>query len=183
MTIANRPDAIVVIDFGSQYTHLIARRIRELQVYSEIIPATADAHAISHLNACGVILSGGPASVYDRGAPAIRQWVVDSGLPVLGICYGMQAMVHLLGGTVAPGDVREYRARRFDQRRSRFGTPGRGRQQRPGLDEPRRPCRSAAQWHDRAGPHLQHHVRRRNRRQAMVRAPVPSRGAAHPRTA
>ena len=99
---------MVVIDFGSQYTHLIARRIRELQVYSEIIPASASEDAVAHLNARGIILSGGPASVYDPGAPAIQQWVIDSGLPVLGICYGMQALVHQLGGTVVAGDVREY---------------------------------------------------------------------------
>ena len=65
MTSMNRPEAMVVIDFGSQYTHLIARRIRELQVYSEIIPASASENAIAHLNARGIILSGGPASVYD----------------------------------------------------------------------------------------------------------------------
>ena len=108
MTSTNRPDAMVVIDFGSQYTHLIARRIRELRVYSEIIPASASEKATSHLNPRGIILSGGPASVYDPGAPAIQQWVIDSGLPVLGICYGMQALVHQLGGTVVAGDVREY---------------------------------------------------------------------------
>ena len=108
MNSMNRPEAMVVIDFGSQYTHLIARRIRELQVYSEIIPASASQDAIAHLNARGIILSGGPASVYDPGAPAIPQWVIDSGLPVLGICYGMQALVYQLGGTVVAGDVREY---------------------------------------------------------------------------
>ena len=67
MSSATQPDAIAVIDFGSQYTHLIARRIRELEVYSEIIPATAGRERIAHLNAKGIILSGGPASVYDRG--------------------------------------------------------------------------------------------------------------------
>ncbi len=108
MTSMNRPEAIVVIDFGSQYTHLIARRVRELQVYSEIIPASASDDAVSHLNPRGIILSGGPASVYDPGAPNIQQWVIDSGLPVFGICYGMQALVHQLGGTVVAGDVREY---------------------------------------------------------------------------
>ncbi|MCY4417838.1 MAG: glutamine-hydrolyzing GMP synthase [Chloroflexi bacterium] len=104
----NHPDAIVVIDFGSQYTHLIARRIRELRVYSEIVSATAGAQAVSHLNVRGIILSGGPASVYDEGAPTIASWVMESGLPVLGICYGMQALVHQLGGKVVPGDLREY---------------------------------------------------------------------------
>ena len=108
MTTAAKPDSIVVIDFGSQYTHLIARRIRELRVYSEITAATAPAQAVSHLNVRGIILSGGPASVYDEGAPVIAPWVLESGVPVLGICYGMQALVHQLGGTVAAGDVREY---------------------------------------------------------------------------
>ena len=104
----DHPDAIVVIDFGSQYTHLIARRIRELRVYSEIVSATAGAQAVSHLNVRGIILSGGPASVYDESAPIIAPWVMESGLPVLGICYGMQALVHQLGGKVVPGDLREY---------------------------------------------------------------------------
>ena len=104
----HHPAAIVVVDFGSQYTHLIARRIRELRVYSEIVPASAGADAIARLNARGVILSGGPASVYDDGAPAIPRRVMECGRPVLGICYGMQALVHRLGGIVAPGDRREY---------------------------------------------------------------------------
>ena len=108
MSSAAQPDAIVVIDFGSQYTHLIARRVRELQVYSEIIPATANSGAVAHLNPRGIILSGGPASVYDAGAPVIPDWVLECGLPTLGICYGMQAMVHQLGGVVTPGNVREY---------------------------------------------------------------------------
>ena len=108
MSSAAQPDAIVVIDFGSQYTHLIARRVRELQVYSEIIPATAKAGAIDHLNARGIILSGGPSSVYDAGAPVIPDWVLEFGLPTLGICYGMQAMVNQLGGVVTAGEVREY---------------------------------------------------------------------------
>ena len=103
-----RTDAIVVIDFGSQYTHLIARRVRELEVYSEIIPATAGPEAAGHLNLRGIILSGGPASVYDAGAPAIPEWVLECGAPTLGICYGMQAMARQLGGRVAPGAVREY---------------------------------------------------------------------------
>ena len=104
----HQPDTIVVVDFGSQYTHLIARRIRELRVYSEIISGTAEKQAIAHLNARGIILSGGPASVYDEGAPTIAPWIIESGLPVLGICYGMQALVHQLGGSVVAGDVREY---------------------------------------------------------------------------
>ena len=101
-------EGVVVIDFGSQYTHLIARRIRELKVYSEIVPASAGWEQVSHLNPKGVVLSGGPASVYDEGAPQIPSWVFERRLPVLGICYGMQALVHQLGGRVAPGAKREY---------------------------------------------------------------------------
>ena len=108
MNRAAQPDAIVVVDFGSQYTHLIARRVRELRVYSEIVPAAASWEAVGRLNPKGVILSGGPASVYDAGAPAIADWILDCGLPVLGICYGMQALVQRLGGVVSPGLRREY---------------------------------------------------------------------------
>jgi GMP synthase (glutamine-hydrolysing) len=106
---SGRDEGIVVIDFGSQYTHLIARRIRELRVYSEIVPVSATwEQAAQRLRPRGVILSGGPASVYDAGAPVIPRWVFEQELPVLGICYGMQAMVHQLGGQVAPGMVKEY---------------------------------------------------------------------------
>jgi GMP synthase (glutamine-hydrolysing) len=102
-------EGIVVIDFGSQYTHLIARRVRELKVYSEIIPASASWEAVAkRIVPKGVILSGGPASVYDPGAPTIPQWVFERDLPVLGVCYGMQALVHQLGGRVVPGERREY---------------------------------------------------------------------------
>ncbi len=104
-----RSQGIVVVDFGSQYTHLIARRIRELKVYSEIVTASADWERVTErIEPQGVILSGGPASVYDPGAPSIPPWILEHGLPVLGICYGMQALVHHLGGRVSPGTVREY---------------------------------------------------------------------------
>jgi GMP synthase (glutamine-hydrolysing) len=102
-------EGIVVIDFGSQYSHLIARRVRELKVYSELVPASATWESVSQrINPRGVILSGGPASVYDQGAPLVPDWVFERQLPVLGICYGMQALVHQLGGKVAPGEKREY---------------------------------------------------------------------------
>ena len=101
-------ETILVIDFGSQYSRLIARRVRESSVYCEIIPHDAPWEAVEGLNPKGVILSGGPASVYEPGAPLAPAWVFESGLPVLGICYGMQAMVHQLGGKVAPSDKREY---------------------------------------------------------------------------
>ena len=101
-------EGIVVIDFGSQYSHLIARRIRELKVYSEIFTASSTWETVRHINPKGVILSGGPASVYDPGAPRIPDWVFEHDLPVLGICYGMQALVHQLGGEVVPGQAQEY---------------------------------------------------------------------------
>ena len=101
-------EGIVVIDFGSQYSHLIARRVRELKVYSEIVYAAASWEAVSHLNPKGIILSGGPASVYEEGAPRIPDWVFERRLPVLGICYGMQALVHQLGGQVARGSKQEF---------------------------------------------------------------------------
>ena len=101
-------ETIVVIDFGSQYSRLIARRIRESKVYCELIPHTAPWETVEALNPKGVVLSGGPASVYEEDAPLPPDWVYESGLPVLGICYGMQAMVHQLGGKVAPASRREY---------------------------------------------------------------------------
>ena len=101
-------ETVVVIDFGSQYSMLIARRVRESSVYCEIIPHTADWDSVARLNPKGIILSGGPASVYEPGAPLAPDWVYESGLPVLGICYGMQAMAHQLGGKVAPTARKEY---------------------------------------------------------------------------
>ena len=101
-------ETVVVIDFGSQYSMLIARRVRESNVYCEIIPHTAEWESVALLNPKGVILSGGPASVYERDAPLAPSWVYESGLPVLGICYGMQAMAYQLGGKVAPTDHKEY---------------------------------------------------------------------------
>ena len=101
-------EGVVVIDFGSQYSHLIARRIRELKVYSMVAQSKSTWDSVKHLNPKGVILSGGPASVYEEGAPRIPDWVFEQHLPVLGICYGMQAMVHQLGGKVAPGAKQEF---------------------------------------------------------------------------
>jgi len=102
-------EGIVVVDFGSQYSHLIARRIRELKVYSELVqPSATWDQVCQRVNPKGVILSGGPASVYELNAPLVPDWVFQQDLPVLGICYGMQALVHQLGGRVAPGDKREY---------------------------------------------------------------------------
>ncbi len=100
--------AIVVVDFGSQYSMLIARRIRELNTYCEVIPYNAEASVLDHLDVRGFVLSGGPNSVYDPEAPRAAAWVFESGLPVLGICYGMQLMADQLGGKVGPGREREF---------------------------------------------------------------------------
>ncbi len=101
-------DAIAVLDFGSQYAQLIARRVREAQVYSELFPWDAVPEEVMALQPKGFILSGGPGSVYEPGAPVIPDYVIESGLPVLGICYGMQALTHAFGGKVAPATRREY---------------------------------------------------------------------------
>ena len=101
-------ESVIVIDFGSQYSRLIARRVRESKVYCEIVPHDAPWESVAVLNPKGVILSGGPASVYEPDAPLAPPWVYESRLPVLGICYGMQVMVHQLGGKVTPGAKREY---------------------------------------------------------------------------
>ena len=89
-------EKILVLDFGSQYTQLIARRIRESKVYSEIFPFNALIEKIKDFNPKGIILSGGPSSVYDSGAPIPDLKIFELGIPVLGICYGMQLMAHCL---------------------------------------------------------------------------------------
>jgi len=99
---------IVVLDFGGQYTQLIARRIREQQVFSAILPCTASLAEIHALAPVGVILSGGPSSVYDAGAPKCDPEVLNLGVPVLGICYGLQWIAHTLGGEVSRAGKREY---------------------------------------------------------------------------
>ena len=99
---------LLILYFGSQYTQLIARRIRELHVYCEIHPFNVGPETVRRLDPEGVILSGGPASVYDEGAPLPSLSLLEAGVPVLGICYGMQAMAYLLGGKVEPSAHREY---------------------------------------------------------------------------
>jgi len=99
---------ILILDFGSQYTQLIARRVREMGVYCEIYPYNATVQQLQHLNPCGIILSGGPSTVTHDTNPRAPEWVFNSGLPVLGICYGMQTMAVQLGGTVASSTIREF---------------------------------------------------------------------------
>src|SRR6185437_16348458 len=100
--------SIVVLDFGAQYSQLIARRVREQNVFSVVLPCNSKLEEIKKHNPIGIILSGGPSSVYDNDAPSADPRVFDLGLPVLGICYGLQFMTHNLGGKVKAAKHREY---------------------------------------------------------------------------
>jgi GMP synthase (glutamine-hydrolysing) len=106
-------EKILILDFGSQYTQLIARRVRELKVYCEIHPFLMPLNKIREFAPKGIILSGGPRSVYEEGAPRLEPAVLDLGVPVLGICYGIQLLSHLLGGKVVPATSREYGRKSF----------------------------------------------------------------------
>ncbi len=99
---------VLILDFGSQYTQLIARRVRELNVYSEILPCNSSMEKIKTYGASAIILSGGPSSVFEEGAPSLDKEVFNLGVPVLGICYGLQLTSHLLGGKVVSSKHREY---------------------------------------------------------------------------
>ena len=105
-TPASQP--VLVIDFGAQYAQLIARRVREARVFSEVLPHTATVEEIKAKNPQAIVLSGGPSSVYDEGAPQLDAAIFDLGVPVFGICYGFQAMAQALGGTVAHTGTSEY---------------------------------------------------------------------------
>ena len=110
----DQPRPIVVLDFGSQYTQLIARRIREMSVYSVIVPCNVEYEKLTAMKPQALILSGGPASVYDPASPVCDERVLKMNLPVLGICYGLQWMSHRLGGKVEPASRREYGFARLD---------------------------------------------------------------------
>ncbi|HEU5106985.1 MAG TPA: glutamine-hydrolyzing GMP synthase, partial [Micromonosporaceae bacterium] len=99
---------VLVVDYGAQYAQLIARRIREAQVYSEVVPHTTPVADLLAANPAAIVLSGGPASVYAEGAPAVDPALFDTGLPIFGICYGFQAIARALGGTVEHTGTREY---------------------------------------------------------------------------
>jgi GMP synthase (glutamine-hydrolysing) len=101
-------DKILILDFGSQYTQLIARRVRECQIYSEIHPYDIPLSRVKSLLPRGIILSGGPASVYEKNAPLCDPALFKIGVPILGICYGMQLIAQLLGGEVVHSEKREY---------------------------------------------------------------------------
>src|SRR5688572_26295535 len=101
-------EQIVILDFGSQYTQVIARRIREGNVYCTIVPYYISAKELAPMRPKGLVLSGGPASVYAADAPHPDKRIFELGIPILGICYGLQLMAHYLGGKVEPGQKREY---------------------------------------------------------------------------
>src|SRR5947209_10284353 len=101
-------EEIVVLDFGGQYSQLIARRVRECGVFSELLPHHVGAEEVARRRPRGVILSGGPASVYEDGAPALNRELLELGVPVLGICYGMQLLARELGGRVEGAEVGEF---------------------------------------------------------------------------
>ncbi len=107
-------ETIAVLDYGSQYSQLICRRVREADVYAEMISWERAAERLPQVNLKGIILSGGPASVYEAGAPTLPAAVLESGVPVLGICYGLQLLAHALGGYVAPSTMREYGAAQIE---------------------------------------------------------------------
>ena len=101
-------EMIAILDFGSQYGQLIARRVRERNVYSRICPADIAAEELAKMPLKGIILSGGPASVYAPGAPRCDEKIFDLGVPILGICYGMQLGCQILGAEIAGAESREY---------------------------------------------------------------------------
>jgi len=113
-------DTILILDCGSQYTQLIARRLRELSVYSEILPPGTKRAVLLARKPKGIVLSGGPDSVHDKGAPRCDRGVFELGVPVLGVCYGMQLMSHMLGGEVRRADRREYGPAQFEPKGGRL---------------------------------------------------------------
>ena len=111
-------ETVIVLDFGGQYNQLIARRVREQNVYCELLPCTTPVERLLAMNPKGIIFTGGPNSVYDAGAPRVEKRLLEAGIPVLGICYGCQLISHLLGGKVQSADTREYGKQEIRYRKS-----------------------------------------------------------------
>ncbi len=176
-------DTVLVVDFGAQYAQLIARRVREAHVYSEIVPHTITAAEVAERQPVGVILSGGPKSVHVEGAPSLDPGVYDLGSPVLGICYGAQLVAQQLGGEVASTGRGEYgRTTLRAHRRLRAARPA-GRPP-AGVDEPLRLHRAAPGRLRRHRPHRRGAGgRARVARAEDLRRPVPPRGGPHARAA
>lgn len=103
-----KKELVLIIDFGGQYNQLIARRVRECNVYCEVHPYNISLEKIKEMNPKGIIFTGGPNSVYDKNSPLCDKAIFELGIPILGICYGSQLMAHLLGGKVSTAPVSEY---------------------------------------------------------------------------
>ena len=175
-------DRVLIVDFGSQVTQLIARRVREAGVYSEIVPYDKAEAALAEKRPRAIILSGGPASVHETGTPQAPQALFNAGVPVLGICYGEQAMVAALGGEVEGGHHREFGRAELQiiDETPLFDGVFKDRREGAGVDEPRRPRDAAAARLPRRR-HLDRRAVRGDRRRfaPALRRAVPSRGGAH----
>ena len=160
---------MLVVDFGAQYAQLIARRVREARVYSEVIPHTATVEEIKAKDPQAIVLSGGPASVYADGAPQLDPALFDLGVPVFGICYGFQAMAQALGGTVARTGTSEYGRTELKVSGGELhsGLP----EHSAGVDEPRRRGHRGARGVRRGGQSV---PARRSRRSRTARADWPA---------
>ena len=170
---------IVILDFGSQYTQLIARRIRELDVFSVVLPCTTPLTDVLALKPKGIILSGGPSSVYDATAPKADPAVLGTGLPLLGICYGLQFMTHHLGGRVVPAAAREYGHAEVHATAECKPLPRPPREPRR-LDESWRPRRNPRARLPRSRQDQQRRSRHRQRASKDVGRAVPPRSRPHP---
>ena len=177
-------DRVLILDFGSQVTQLIARRIREAGVYCEIMPFNTDPQKIAEFAPKAIIFSGGPASVTEMGTPRAPEIAFEMGVPLLGICYGHQTLCAQLGGEVEPSDHREFGRAFVEVVEDCALLDGVWRQGRAaaGLDEPWRPGDQAAPRLPRRGGERGRAARhRRRRRPALLRPHVPSRGGAYAR--
>ncbi len=172
-------DTVLVLDFGAQYGQLIARRVRECRVYSQLVPHDLPVEEIAARKPKGLIFSGGPMSVYVDGAPRPDPRLYELGVPILGICYGAQLMALQLGGTVAKTGVREFGKTQLRVTRER-PAPRRPRRRGAVLDEPRRRHRGRSRGFHHPRDHRPRPRRRHGGPRArLLRRAVPPRGRAH----